>query len=66
MKRLWFVRLSRNRNKVYTPFEGLELTGWVKSTFLRGKLIYDKGQILGSPSGRYWKRPYGVLPNALN
>lgn len=50
----------------YTPFKGLELTGWVKSTFLRSKLIYDKGQILGSPSGRYLKRPYGVLPNALN
>jgi len=50
----------------YTPFEGLELTGRVKSTFLRGNLIYDKGQILGSPSGRDLKRPYGVLPNALN
>ncbi|HBB32201.1 MAG TPA: hydantoinase [Cyanobacteria bacterium UBA8803] len=44
----------------YTPFEGLELTGQVKSTFLRGNLIYDKGQILGSPTGRYLKRPYGV------
>ena len=50
----------------YTPFEGLELTGRVKSTFLRGNLIYDKGQILGSPSGRYLKRPYGVLPKAFN
>jgi len=50
----------------YTPFEGMELTGRVKSTFLRGNLIYDQGQILGSPSGRYLKRPYGVVPKAFN
>lgn len=42
----------------YTPFEGMELTGRVKSTFLRGHLIYDQGQIIGSPTGRYLKRPY--------
>lgn len=40
----------------YTPFEGLELTGRVKHTFLRGNLIYDRGQVLGPPQGRYLKR----------
>jgi allantoinase len=40
----------------YTPFEGMELTGRVKSTFLRGNLIYDRAQVLGSPQGRYLKR----------
>jgi allantoinase len=50
----------------YTPFEGMELTGRVKSTFLRGNLIYDQGQVLASPRGRYLKRSYGVVPNALN
>jgi allantoinase len=40
----------------YTPFEGMELTGRVKQTFLRGNLIYDRGQILGSPQGCYLKR----------
>jgi len=40
----------------YTPFEGVELTGRVKSTFLRGNLIYNNGQVLGLPSGRYLKR----------
>ncbi|OUL22285.1 amidohydrolase family protein [Nostoc sp. 106C] len=40
----------------YTPFEGVELTGRVKTTFLRGNLIYHNGQILGSPTGRYLKR----------
>lgn len=43
----------------YTPFEGVELTGRVKSTFLRGNLIYHHGNILGTPQGRYLHRPYG-------
>jgi allantoinase len=42
----------------YTPFEGLELTGKVASTYLRGELIYDDGRVVGEPGGRYLKRPY--------
>jgi allantoinase len=41
----------------YTPFEGLELTGRVTSTYLRGELIYDDGRVVGEPRGRYLKRP---------
>jgi len=41
----------------YTPFEGMELTGRVKSTFLRGQLIYDDGAIVGSAKGKYLSRP---------
>jgi allantoinase len=41
----------------YTPFEGMELTGRVKSTFLRGEPIYDKGNVVGPPRGRYIRRP---------
>ena len=37
----------------YTPFSGMELTGRVKSTFLRGDLIYDRGEIVGNAKGRY-------------
>ena len=44
----------------YTPFEGVELTGRVKSTFLRGDLIYDRGKVVVSPRGCYLQRPYGV------
>lgn len=47
----------------YTPFEGIELNGRVKSTFLRGNLIYDQGQVIGSPCGQYLKRPYGISPS---
>jgi len=41
----------------YTPFEGQELTGRVKSTFLRGQLIYHRGNIIGPARGRYLRRP---------
>jgi allantoinase len=37
----------------YTPFEGVELTGRVKSTFLRGNIIYHRGQVIGGPRGRF-------------
>ena len=40
----------------YTPFEGKELSGRVKSTFLRGDLIYDKGSVAGPARGKYLRR----------
>lgn len=42
----------------YTPFEGMELTGRVKTTLLRGEVIYDNGAVVGEPRGQYLKRPY--------
>ena len=41
----------------YTPFEGQELTGRVKSTFLRGQLVYHNGNIVGPARGQYLRRP---------
>jgi allantoinase len=41
----------------YTPFEGMELTGRVTSTFLRGSLIYGDGNIQGPARGEYLHRP---------
>jgi allantoinase len=41
----------------YTPFEGHELTGQVKTTFLRGQKIYEDGEIVGPPTGQYLRRP---------
>ena len=46
----------------YTPFEGVELSGRVKSTFLRGSLIYDNGDIVGPARGEYLKRPRTGTP----
>ena len=41
----------------YTPFEGMELNGRVKSTFLRGQQIYDNGNVVGPANGQYLSRP---------
>jgi allantoinase len=42
----------------YTPFEGLELSARVESTYLRGQHIYasDRG-VIGKPRGQYLFRP---------
>jgi allantoinase len=40
----------------YTPFEGLDLTGQVQATFLRGELVYDAGKVVGPARGRYLVR----------
>ena len=42
----------------YTPFEGMELKGKVKSTFLRGNLIYHNDKVIGESNGQYLFRPY--------
>jgi allantoinase len=41
----------------YSPFEGMELSGRVVTTYLRGAAIYDRGAIVGAPRGRYLQRP---------
>ena len=54
------VRAAESKSQQgYTPFEGVELTGRVKSTFLRGNLIYSNGKVLGLPTGRYLKKGRG-------
>lgn len=42
----------------YTPFEGMELTGRVRSTWLRGNEIWDGSKVVGQPRGVYLSRPY--------
>jgi dihydroorotase-like cyclic amidohydrolase len=41
----------------YTPFEGMELTGWPVRTLLRGKTVFVEGEAVGEPVGAYLKRP---------
>ncbi|MFW6070232.1 MAG: dihydroorotase [bacterium] len=41
----------------YTPFEGLELTGQVQTTYLRGQKIFEKGSVVGPARGQYLRRP---------
>jgi allantoinase len=46
----------------YSPFEGVELSGRVKSTFLRGALVYDNGSIVGPARGQYLRRSAVTRP----
>lgn len=39
------------KNKL-TPYEGLQLKGQVEQTYLRGRLIYDRGQLTGDIMGK--------------
>jgi len=41
----------------YTPLEGMELSGRVKRTLLRGRTIYENGKIVGPAMGKYLRRP---------
>ena len=44
--------------QTYTPFEGLNVTGKVETTFLRGNMVFHGGEIIGGPSGKNIPRPY--------
>ena len=51
------VRAAESKSEQgYSPFEGIELNGRVKSTFLRGALIYDNGNVVGPAQGKYLRR----------
>ncbi|HEX8757295.1 MAG TPA: dihydroorotase family protein [Steroidobacteraceae bacterium] len=53
------VRAAESESRQgYTPFEGMELTGKVAATYLRGNCIYENGAVVGPPQGRYLHRPY--------
>jgi allantoinase len=55
----WVVRAADSESQQgYTPFEGMEMSAKVKTTFLRGKVVYDNGKVVGKASGRYLSRPY--------
>jgi len=54
----WTIRARDSQSaQGYTPFEGIELNARVKSTFLRGTLIYDRGEVIGPARGEYLHRP---------
>ena len=56
--RTWTIQAKNSPStQGYTPFEDLEMSASVTSTFLRGHLIYDKGEVLGKPRGQYLFRP---------
>ncbi len=50
LNRKWRIdqEAMHNMNK-YTPFHGMEVTGKVMKTMVRGRLVYDKGRLLEEP-----------------
>jgi len=47
-------------NQGYSPFEGFEVNGRVKHTFLRGNHVYEAGDGVGDPRREFLQRPYGT------
>lgn len=45
----------------FTPFEGMEVTGWPTDTVLRGQVIFSRDRIVARPGvGQYLKRPVAL------
>jgi len=41
----------------FSPYEGIDLRGRVRTTISRGRVIYDRGRVIGSPGwGRFQER----------
>lgn len=60
---LWDPSLTRpiqqaelNHGCDYTPYEGMEITGWPVRTLLRGRTIVQDGAPVGDPSGGHLSR----------
>ena len=47
----------------YTPYEGMEVTGWPMVTVSRGEVVFENGKVLGEPGrGRFLPRgPYDFI-----
>jgi dihydropyrimidinase/allantoinase len=41
----------------FSPFDGVDLTGWVTATILHGKVAYEGGEFKSQPTGKYLERP---------
>lgn len=56
--RRWTIRAADSfSTQGYTPFEGIDVRGQVQTTFLRGELVFERGQIVGTQRGQYLPRP---------
>ena len=54
----WVVRAAESESsQEYTPFEGFEMSARVTDTYVRGTAVLRDGNIVGSPQGRYLRRP---------
>jgi dihydropyrimidinase len=58
----------------YTPYEGLEVTGWPVATIRRGEVVMQDGKVQAEPgTGRFLPRgpydmikPRGITPDGFD
>jgi len=48
-KKVTLTQALMEHGSDYTPYEGMEVTGWPVKTLLRGKVVADDGRIVGKP-----------------
>src|SRR5260370_6661905 len=56
--------MLQHRHKL-TPYQGETLRGVVKKTLLRGKKIYDNGELVGLPQGQFLPRTSGAVDSLI-
>ena len=58
-KRNKIQQINLSHGSDYTPYEGLNITGWPIQTWLRGNKIYDKNKfIVNKNLGKYISRDF--------
>lgn len=56
----WTVHAEDSEStQEFSPFEGFELGARVTDTWVRGRQVLDRGNVVGAPTGRYLHRPTG-------
>lgn len=62
-KRLTITNANLHHDMDYTPYEGMQVTGWPVATLSRGEPVWENGAIVGRPGqGRFLKRdPYPFI-----
>ena len=58
-KRVTIANASLHHAVDYTPYEGIEVTGWPRHCFSRGELLVEDGRLLNVQSGRGRFQPAG-------
>ena len=54
----WTIRAADSESaQEYSAFEGIELSARVTDVFLRGTRILEDSRVVGTPTGRYVRRP---------
>lgn len=56
-KRMTITNANQHHGSDYTPYEGLEVTGWPVLTMVRGRTVMRDGELAsGAPAGRHQPR----------